>query len=127
MATRYQFKMTTEERRLRTFSEELKQKLVREIEQKKSSIAQICREYEVRENTVSKWLKKYGMDKKKKVRTIVELESDTIKILAYQKKIAELEQLVGQKQVLIEFQNKMIELAEQEYKIDIKKKLDTKQ
>lgn len=126
MATKYQFKMTTDERRLRTFSEELKRKLVREIEQKKSSIAQISRQYEVRENTISKWLKKYGMDKKPKIRTIVELESDTVKMLAFQKKIAELEQLVGQKQVLIEFQNKMIELAEQEYKIDIKKKLDTK-
>ena len=41
-------------------------------------------------------------------------------------KIAELEQLVGQKQVVIEFQNKMIELAELEYNIDIKKKLETR-
>lgn len=126
MATKHQFKMTTEERRMRTFSDEIKQKLVREIEQKKSSIAQISRQYEVRENTVSKWLKKYGMDKNKKVRTIVESESDTVKMLNYQKKIAELEQLVGQKQVVIEFQNKMIELAELEYNIDIKKKLETK-
>jgi len=126
MATKEQFKLSTEERRMRTFSEELKQKLVREIEQKKTTIAQISRQYVVRENTVSKWLKKYGMDKKQKVRTIVECESDTVKMLNYQKKIAELEQLVGQKQVVIEFQNKMIELAEQEYKIDIKKKLETK-
>ncbi len=126
MATKHQFKLSTEERRMRTFSEELKQKLVREIEQKKTTISQISRQYEVRENTVSKWLKKYGMDKNQKVRTIVECESDTVKMLNYQKKIAELEQLVGQKQVVIEFQNKMIELAEQEYKIDIKKKLETK-
>lgn len=126
MATKHQFKQTTEERRMRTFSEELKQKIVREIEQKKTTIAQISRQYEVRENTVSKWVKKYSMGKIPKVRTIVESESDTVKMLNYQKKIAELEQLVGQKQVVIEFQNKMIELAEQEYKIDIKKKLETK-
>lgn len=126
MATKYQFKMTTEERRSRIFSEEIKQKLVREIEQKKTTIAQVSRQYEVRESNICKWLKKYGMDKKSKVRTIVELESDTVKMLSYQKKIAELEQLVGQKQVLIEFQDKMIELAEQEYKIDIKKKLEVK-
>jgi transposase-like protein len=126
MATKYQFKMTTEERRSRIFSEEIKQKLVREIEQKKTTIAQVSRQYEVRESNICKWLKKYGMDKKTKVRTIVELESDTVKMLSYQKKIAELEQLVGQKQVLIEFQDKMIELAEQEYKIDIKKKLEFK-
>jgi transposase-like protein len=126
MATKYQFKATTEERRMRTFSTELKQKLVREIEQKKNTIAQISRQYEVRENTVLKWIKKYGMDKKPNVRTIVELESDTSKMLAMQKKIAELEQMVGQKQIEIEFQNKMIELAELEYKIDIKKKLKSK-
>jgi len=66
------------------------------------------------------------MNKTPKIRTIVELESDTVKMLNYQKKIAELEQLLGQKQVVIEFQNKMIELAEQEYKIDIKKKSETK-
>jgi transposase len=126
MATKYQFKATTEERRLRTFSVELKQKLVREIEQKKSTLAQVSRQYEVRENNVLKWIKKYGMNQKTNIRTIVELESDTAKMLAMQKKIAELEQMVGQKQIEIEFQNKMIELAEQEYKIDIKKKLKTK-
>jgi transposase-like protein len=126
MATKYQFKATTEERRLRTFSLELKQKLVREIEQKKSTLAQVSRQYEVRENNVLKWIKKYGMNQKTNIRTIVELESDTAKMLAMQKKIAELEQMVGQKQIEIEFQNKMIELAEQEYKIDIKKKLKTK-
>lgn len=126
MATKYQFKATTEERRMRTFSEELKRKLVREIEQKKSTIAQVSRQYEVRENNIVKWVKKYGMNQKSNVRTIVELESDTAKMLAMQKKIAELEQIVGQKQIEIEFQNKMIELAEQEYKIDIKKKLKTK-
>jgi hypothetical protein len=59
-------------------------------------------------------------------RLIVESESDTVRLIEYQKKIAELERLVGQKQVVIEFQNKMIELAEEEYKIDIKKKSETK-
>ena len=126
MATKYQFKATTEERRMRTFSVELKQQLVREIEQKKITIAQVSRQYEVRENCVMKWIKKYGMNQKSNVRTIVESESDTAKMLAMQKKIAELEHMVGQKQIEIEFQNKMIELAEQEYKIDIKKKLKIK-
>jgi hypothetical protein len=59
-------------------------------------------------------------------RLIVESESDTVKLIEYQKKIAELERIVGQKQVIIDFQNKVIELAEVEYKIDIKKKLETK-
>ena len=55
-------------------------------------------------------------------RTIVESKSDTTKILALQKRIAELERLLGQKQIEIEFKDKMIELAEQTYGVDIKKK-----
>ncbi|EKO78685.1 hypothetical protein LEP1GSC068_2737 [Leptospira sp. Fiocruz LV3954] len=37
-------------------------------------------------------------------------------------KIKELESVVGQKQMKIDFQEKMIELAEKEYCVDIKKK-----
>ena len=36
--------------------------------------------------------------------------------------MADLERIVGQKQIVIDFQEKMIELAEQEYNVDIKKK-----
>jgi hypothetical protein len=56
----------------------------------------------------------------------VETKSDTTKILALQKKIAELERLLGQKQVLIDFKDKMIEIAEETYQVDIKKKFGTK-
>jgi transposase len=42
------------------------------------------------------------------------------------KKIAELERIIGQKQILIDFKDKMIDLAEQTYKVDIKKKFSTK-
>ena len=43
-----------------------------------------------------------------------------------QKRIAELERTLGQKQILIEFKDKMIELAEETYKVDIKKKFGTR-
>jgi len=56
----------------------------------------------------------------------VETKSDTAKILALQKKIADLERLLGQKQVQLDFQNKMIEIAEQTYQVDIKKKFEPK-
>jgi hypothetical protein len=56
----------------------------------------------------------------------VETKSDTAKILALQKKIADLERLLGQKQVQLDFQNKMIEIAEDTYQVDIKKKFETK-
>ncbi len=126
MATRQQFKQSTDERRRRTFSEEFKRKKVREIEQKQTTIAEVSREYDVRASNVSKWLTKYSNNRMKGVRTIVESESDTHKMLEQQQKIAELERIIGQKQLLIDFQTKMIELAEQEYGIDIKKKFEKK-
>ena len=48
--------------------------------------------------------------------------SDTKKIKHLKDKIKELEQLIGQKQIQLEFKDKMIELAEKQYGIDIKKK-----
>ena len=52
--------------------------------------------------------------------------SDAHKIKELRKRIQELEQLVGQKQIQIEFKEKMIELAEEMYQVDIKKKLGWK-
>lgn len=126
MAKRPQFKLSTDERRRRTFSEEFKRKKVREIEQKITTIAQVSREYEVRATNVSRWLSIYSNNHMKGVRTIVESESDTRRIIDQQQKIAELERIVGQKQLLIDFQDKMMELTEQEYGIDIKKKFGKK-
>ena len=126
MATRKQFKQSTEERRRRSFSEEFKQKKVREIEQKVSTISEISRQYQVRQNNVAKWVAKYSSNYMKGVRTIVESESDTRQLIELKAKIAELERIIGQKQVLLEFKDKMIDLAEETYGVDIKKKFDTK-
>jgi len=122
MANRQQFKQSTEERRRRHFSEDFKRKKVREIEQKIISIAEVSRQYDVRPENVSRWLSKYSNNHMKGVRTIVESDSDTKRIFEQQQRIAELERIVGQKQLLIDFQSKMMELTEQEYGIDIKKK-----
>jgi Spy/CpxP family protein refolding chaperone len=63
---------------------------------------------------------------KKQHKQIVESKSDTAKIKALEERIKELERTVGQKQLMIDFKDKMIELAEQRYSVDIKKKLGSK-
>ena len=126
MATREQFKMSISERRSRSFSENFKIKKVREIEQGKTKVSEICKQYEVSETSVYRWLQAYGSMKNKKERIIVETESDTQELLALKKKVAELERIVGQKQVLLDFKDKMIDLAEEIYGVDIKKKFSTK-
>jgi transposase-like protein len=127
MATRAQFKMTTAERMRRNFSDSFKIQKVRELETGKTKVSELCKQYEVSDVNVYRWLNKFGTMKDKKERLIVETDSDTKQLLALKKKIAELEQIVGQKQILIDFKDKMIDLAEETYGVDIKKKFSTRQ
>jgi transposase len=122
MARRHQFHMSLAERQERHFSEEFKRRKVNELERKLITISELCREYEVSDTAIYKWINKYSRMKKKKERMVVESESDTRKIKEMKERIKELERIIGQKQLMIDFQEKMIELAEEEYKIDIKKK-----
>lgn len=126
MKYKQDFKMSAEERRRRTFSEGFKRQKVREIISRKVTATSISKAYEVSQAAIYKWIDLYS-GKQKPERTIVESKSDTSKILALQKRIAELERALGQKQIQLEFKDKMIELAEDVYKVDIKKKLGTKQ
>ena len=113
-------------RTLRHFSEDFKRSKVRELEKRITSITDICRTYEVNRASVYKWIYKYSAMAKKQVNVVVEAKSDTQKIKALEERIKELERIVGQKQLLLEFKDKMIEIAEETYGVDIKKKLSSK-
>lgn len=122
MANRKNFTMTTQQRLFRRFSDSFKLQKVNEIERGITRVTDICKEYEVSTTNVYRWINKFGNMKKKQERVIVESQSDTKKILELKRKVAELEQIIGQKQILLEFKDKMIEIAEETYKVDIKKK-----
>lgn len=110
----------------RYFSEGFKRIKVEEVEKNLTTVWEIGKEYQVSRVAVYKWIYKYSKMRKKGVRQVVEIESDTRKLIGLNEKIRELEQIIGQKQVLLDFHEKMIELAEQEYKVDIKKKFGSK-
>jgi len=118
--------LTTEERQSRYFSEEFKRQKVCDIEKKLVSIGQVCRQYQVSRTSVSKWLKKYSPMRKKHEKMVYESDSDALKVKQMQERIKELERAVGQKQLKIDFLEKMIEIAGEDLKVDIKKKLSTK-
>lgn len=127
MATRHDFKMSTSERRRRTFSDSFKVQKVREIERGKTKVSEVCKQYEVTGTNVYRWIRKFGSMKSKQERIIVETDSDTKQLIYLKQRIAELERIIGQKQVLIDFKDKMIELAEETYGVNIKKKFSTQQ
>lgn len=122
MAKQEAFGLKPARRVLRYFSESFKREKVREIERNLTTVLMISREYEVTKAAVYKWLYKYSALRQKQVRQIIEPMSDAEKVKELRKKIQELERLVGQKQILLEFKDKMIELAEEKYGVDIKKK-----
>lgn len=124
MAKREQFKLTLEERKRRRFSDSFKREKVEEIDRGKVTVAELSREYEVSTTSIYKWIDKFS-NREKKERLIMETESDTRKLKAYKERIAELERLLGQKQIELEYKEKMIELAEELYDIDIKKNCTT--
>ena len=125
MATRDQFKMTTAQRRHRHFSDSFKIQKVRELETGRTKVSELCKQYEVTSTNVYRWLHKFGSMKNKKERLIIESDSDTRQLLELKKKVAELERIIGQKQVMLDIKDKMIELAEETYGVDIKKKFTT--
>lgn len=77
-------------------------------------------------SAVYKWIYKYSVMAKKQVKQVVEAKSDTIRIRMLEDRIQELERIVGQKQLLLEFKDKMIEIAETTYGVDIKKKVGSR-
>lgn len=110
----------------RSFSEDFKKTKVRELERNLTSVSDISKTYSVSRKSVYKWIYKYSAMAKKQVKQVVEAKSDTQKIKALEERIKELERIVGQKQLLLEFKDKMIEIAEATYNVDIKKKVGSR-
>ena len=120
------FNVEKKNRQCRYFSEDFKKKRVKELENNLVSIPDICRTYQVSRAAIYKWVYKYSIMARKDVKQVVEAKSDTKKIQMLEERIKELERIVGQKQILLEFNDKMIEIAETTYGIDIKKKASFK-
>jgi len=115
-------KLTVTERMNRSFSEDFKRKIVSELDRNLITVAETSRQYQLTRAAIYKWIYKYSAMRKKGLKQVVEASSDTRKLLLMKEEIKELQRIIGEKQIMIEFKDKMIELAEQEYKLDIKKK-----
>jgi transposase len=123
MATLREYeKLSVTERINRTFSEEFKRKIVSDLDRNLVTVSEVSRQNQVARVSVYKWIYKYSAMRKKGLRQVVEAHSDTRKLLLMKEEIKELHRIIGEKQIMIEFKDKMIELAEEEYNLDIKKK-----
>ena len=119
-------KLTVLERQNRFFNEDFKRTKVSEIERNILTIAELCKEYQVTRSAVYKWIYKYSLMRKREHKQVVEPESETRKVLLLKQEVNELQRVIGEKQLKMDFLEKVIELAEKEYGLDIKKKFTGK-
>lgn len=111
-----------EVRQKRYFSEDFKKKKVTELDKRLTTVTEVSRQYEVTAAAIYKWIEKYSLMRKKGIKMVVEAESDTARIKALRDHIGELERLLGQKQFEIDFLKKQMDIASDQYGVDLKKK-----
>jgi len=111
-----------EQKKIRHFSEAFKIEKVKMIEKGQVTVLQLSRIYQVTDAAIYKWIRKYSTRISKAERIVVEKESEGSKTIELLQKLAELERKVGQKQLQIDYLEKVIELGSEEVGFDIKKK-----
>jgi len=109
----------------REFSEGFKRKIVDDFEKGVLSVLQMERHYGISNRSIYKWIYKYSTYNEKNIRIVEMKDSQTHKLKALEEKVKELERAVGQKQIKIDYLEKMIDLAKETYSIDIKKNSNT--
>lgn len=105
----------------RNFSEQFKEEKVKDLLDKRISIKQLCDLWQVSRVTAYKWLYKYSPHHSSGTKMVVQMESEAHKTLQMLQRVAELERIVGQKQLEIDFLNKLMEVATEELGYDLKK------
>ena len=114
-------KSNLEIRQRRIFSEEFKRQKAQQIVEKKVSVSDVSALYGIAKITVYRWLYRYSPHHQKGTTQVVQMESEEHKTKQLLQKVAELERIVGQKQIHIDYLEKLIEISGQELKTDLKK------
>ncbi len=116
-----QIKQKLEIREQRVFSESLKKQIVRDLVAKRISLQQVVLEHQVSRTSVYRWLYRYSPVHERKRTLVVQMESEEQKNYELQQRLAALERIVGQKQLEIDFLNKLLEIGSKELGFDLKK------
>jgi transposase len=115
-------KKTKELKQVRIFSEELRKQIVGQIERGELTVSQAKREYSIGGiQTIYNWLYRYSRTLKKGTRMVMEKDSQEKTSQELRKRIKELEAALGRKSLEADLFRVIVDLASDEYKIDLKK------
>jgi transposase len=108
-------------RKRKTYSEQIKRKAVADFRSGRHTALELADLYHCHHQTIYNWIYKYSPADSPRINVIEMSQSADQTIKSLQDKIANLERALGQKQIQIDFYQKMLELAESEYDLDLKK------
>jgi transposase-like protein len=111
----------------RKFTTDFKRKIVKDFEQGTMSVGQLSKLYGIANTQIYSWIYKFSIFNEKGSRIVEMKDSQSAKFKELEQRIKDLERNVGQKQIMIEYLEKMIDLAKEELNIDIKKNFATPQ
>ena len=103
----------------------MKKKIIKDIDEGRTNITGAGREYQVSNVAIYRWLKKYSAHLHPSTTIVMQMDSEQYKSRELEKKVAELESVIGRKQMEIDYLNKLIELAGKDLYIDLKKNINT--
>ena len=109
----------------RYFSVAFKKEKVNQILTKKITICELSKLYDIRQQIIYRWIKKFSPQKEDDVKINFEMENEAQKTLFYKEQNSELERIIGKKQIELDFLNRLIEIASDELGFDLKKKFST--
>lgn len=111
---------------IRVFSVKVKRTVVKDIEDGKCSVLQASRELGVSKQTIYKWVYKFSRHLQKNRIMVVEDQSEAYRSSELEKRINELEAALGRKSLELDYYKILMEVAEEELKIDLKKNFGQK-
>lgn len=111
----------------RVYSEEFKREIVSLFEKGTYSVLQISRLYKIPNSAIYRWIYKFSIFNEPGQRIVEMKASNTNKVKELEAKVKELERMIGQKQIQVDFYSKLIEIASEELDYDILKNSDTPQ
>jgi len=113
-------------KKVRHFSKVFKKEKVQLIAEKRITVRELSKLYDVSEVAIYKWIKEFNTLPKME-RMVIEKVCEERKSLALLKKIAELEGIIGKQQVALLFLESVVECGSELLGEDLKKKFNTPQ
>ncbi|MCM2302645.1 MAG: transposase [Flavobacteriaceae bacterium] len=114
-------------RKHRQFTDEFKKEIISEFESGKFSVCQLEKLHNISNSILYSWIYKFSTFNQSGFRIVEMKASTTNKVKELELKVKELERIVGQKQIQVDYLEKMIDLAKTDLNIDIKKNYNTPQ